>query len=75
LRKIPKKVQEFSLHLGLTGPVLGQGNGSIILVSDNPLTGRTARISPQAARPGTVVLDLALLAPGKLMTGRARSKP
>src|SRR5258708_31249832 len=35
LRKIPKKVQEFSLHLSLTGPVLGQGNGSIILVSDN----------------------------------------
>jgi hypothetical protein len=35
LRKIPKKVQEFSLHLSLTGPILGQGNGSIILVSDN----------------------------------------
>jgi hypothetical protein len=63
LRKIPRKVQEFSLHLGLTGPVLGQGNGGIIPVSDNPLTGRTARISP--------LPDFALLAPGKLMTGES----
>jgi hypothetical protein len=30
LRKIPKKVQEFGLHLSLTGPVLGQGNRAII---------------------------------------------
>jgi hypothetical protein len=72
LRKIPKKVQEFSLHLCLTGPVLGQGNGAIIPVSDNPLTGRTARISRhKLPAPGTVVLDLAFLAPGKLMTGES----
>src|SRR5258706_1580122 len=30
LREIPKKAQKFTLHLSLTGPVLGQGNGAII---------------------------------------------
>src|SRR5258708_32952171 len=35
VEKNPQKGAKFGLHLSLTGPVLGQGNGAIILASDN----------------------------------------
>ena len=53
LRKIPKKVQEFGLHLSLTGPVHGQGNGAIIhQARATGISVRIDKIDPRRAATG-----------------------
>ncbi len=53
VRKIPKKVQEFGLHLSLTGPVYGQGNGAIIhQARATGISVRIDKIDPRRAATG-----------------------